>query len=280
MEHLIITDFGIEHCAADKETIVHPFSHHVLHFVFRGSGYLNGHRISEGEMFICRGGEYSYYYPDPEDPWYYGWIGGSGQLFEQLIAGMGFSDTCHVRTIRKSALIEILIRAGTSSTEQEFRCGLFYAAAGLQIAEMEKAVLSAPEIHVRDAVQYIESMSGAVTADGVSRKMNLSRAYLRNLFTEIYGVSLQEFIMRTRMQRAAELLSSTAYSVAYIGQQVGYHDQMMFSKMFRRYQNQSPTEFRNNTRVFSRIVAEAQQNDPRYQGENIDTLRDRMLSDD
>ena len=140
MEHMTIADFGTEHCPADKEAITHPFSHHTLHFIYSGSGYFNGIRVSAGQIFLCRGGEQATYYPAPEDPWYYGWIGGSGILFEQLVSEMGFSESCYVRTMQKSPLIEILISAGTSSTEQEYRCGLFYAIAGLQIAEAENAL--------------------------------------------------------------------------------------------------------------------------------------------
>lgn len=279
MEHMTVTDFGTEHCSPDKKPISHPFLHHTLHFVYSGSGYFNGISVSAGQIFLCRGGEQATYYPAREDPWYYGWIGGSGILFEQLIADMGFTESCYVRTMQKSPLIEILISAGTSSTEQEYRCGLFYAIAGLQIAEAENALLDAPQKHIKEAVQYIEALSGVASPQQVARKLNLSRAYLRNLFYNHYGVSLQEYILRHRMQCAAELLSSTDLSVSEIAARCGYSDPLMFSRMFRKYQSQSPTHYRANIKSFTKTIGEMQKNDPRYSGENIEVLRDRVLTD-
>lgn len=280
MEHMTIADFGTEHCSADKEMYSYPCSHHTLHFIYSGSGYFNGIRVSAGQIFLCRGGEQATYYPAPEDPWYYGWIGGSGILFEQLISQMGFSESCYIRTFRKSPLVEILISAGISSTEQEYRCGLFYAIAGLQIAEAENAILDAPQQHVREAVQYIEALSGVVSPQQVAQKMKLSRAYLRNLFYKNYSVSLQEYILRHRMQCAAELIVSTNLSVSEIAARCGYSDPLMFSRMFRKYQKQSPIHYRSSAKNFNRLVAEAQKFDPRYIGENIEVLRDRVLHGD
>ena len=280
MEHMTIADFGTEHCPADKEAITHPFSHHTLHFIYSGSGYFNGIRVSAGQIFLCRGGEQATYYPAPEDPWYYGWIGGSGILFEQLISEMGFSESCYVRTMQKSPLIEILISAGTSSTEQEYRCGLFYAIAGLQIAEAENALLTAPQKHLKEAEQYIETLSGVITPKQIAQKMNLSRAYLRNLFSANFGISLQEYILRYRMQCAAELIASTDLPISEIAFRCGYSDPLMFSRMFRKYQQQSPTQYRRSTQNFICAVDWARKNDPRYSGENIEVLRDRVMRDD
>ena len=184
MEHLYITDFGVEHCDSDKEAIKHPFRHHVIHFVFAGNGYINGKMVSAGECFLCRGGEKSIYAPDPSDPWYYGWIGGNGMMFEQLLSDMGFSEKSNVCTIRKSSLVEMLIRLGTSSKEQEYRCGLFYAIAGLQIHTRENSVMHIPEQHIRDAVQHIESVSGNTTPEEIARVLHLSRAYQHNPFED------------------------------------------------------------------------------------------------
>ena len=279
MEHIVINDFGIEHCPADKEPTTHPFLHHTLHFIFHGNGYVNGNKVTAGQVFLCRSGEGMTYYPDRDEPWYYGWIGGSGALFEQLLSDMGFSDSCYVRTIRKIPLVEILVSAGTSSTEQEYRCGLFYAIAGLQIAAEENALLGAPGQHIREAVACIEACAGAITAGEVAQKTNLSRAYLRNLFSDSYGISLQEYILRHRMQCAAELLSTTDLPIAEIGTRVGYSDPLMFSRMFRKYRKQSPTNYRRSTRAFTNQLKIALQTDPRYIGENMEALRNRVLHD-
>ena len=279
MEHIVIMDFGFEHCAPDKGATLHPFRHNVLHFVFSGSGDINGQKVSAGEMFLCRGGEHSVYAPDPLNPWYYGWIGGSGLLFEQLLSDMHFSQDITVCTMQNSALVELLIRLGTSSKEQEYRCGLFWAIAGLQTGDNEDALEDMPRLHVKDAEQYIESVSGNTTPQEVADHLHLSRAYLRNLFSISHGISLQKYILRYRMQRAAELLAETNLPIGTIGQQVGYQDPLMFSKMFHKYRHMSPTAYRKSTIVFMQAVTDARKHDPRYRGENIEYLRSSIVSD-
>jgi len=54
----------------------------------------------------------------------------------------------------------------------------------------------------------------------------------------------------------------------------------MFSRMFRKYQQQSPTQYRRSTQNFICAVDWARKNDPRYSGENIEVLRDRVMRDD
>jgi AraC family transcriptional regulator of arabinose operon len=47
-----------------------------------------------------------------------------------------------------------------------------------------------------------------------------------------------------RIMRAKLLLQTTPLSVATIGQQVGYDDQLYFSRVFRKRVGVSPTEYR------------------------------------
>ena len=277
MEHINIADFGYEHCAADKESTIHPFPHHVLHFVFSGGGFVEGQYVGAGEAFLCHGGKETLYFPDPADPWYYGWIGGSGMLFDRLLTDMGFSEHTPILPMKKSPLVEILIRAGTASDEQEYRCGLFYAIVGLQGPKTEPSLREAPKEHFAQAIRLIESTGGCTTPAEIAAHLNLSRAYLRNLFHDLCGIAPQEYILRYRMRRAAELLTSTDLPVASVGAQVGYQDPLMFSKMFRRYQKLSPSQYRFRLHAISQMITDARESDPRYRGEDIDALRDRVV---
>ena len=272
MEHIFITDIGHEQCPSDKEMVRYNLNHHTIHFVYSGSGFVDDVQVQAGEIFLCRGREHPVYMPSPENPWHYGWIGGCGALFDKLLSDMGFTDTCHIRTMHNPALIELLIRAGTASKEQEYRCGLFYAIAGLHIAAGEQIDDSMPARHIRIAVSFIESMSGNTTPDEVAKNLNLSRAYLRNLFSSSFGISLQHYILRYRMQHAEALLTSTDLSISAIGAQIGYRDPLMFSKMFRRYHGQSPTAFRTESRMFKHALNTAWETDPRYRSENAEQL--------
>ena len=58
------------------------------------------------------------------------------------------------------------------------------------------------------------------------------------------GLSLHKYLTRTRIDRAIDLLSTTAMSVGEVGAQVGFHDPSHFSKAFEKVTGHSPSAFR------------------------------------
>ena len=51
--------------------------------------------------------------------------------------------------------------------------------------------------------------------------------------------------MTKKIEKACELLHSTNQTVKEIAYQVGYENQLEFSKMFKKHTGKSPTEYRN-----------------------------------
>ncbi|MEP6622662.1 MAG: AraC family transcriptional regulator, partial [bacterium] len=71
-----------------------------------------------------------------------------------------------------------------------------------------------------------------------------SRSVLAERFTQLVGVAPMLYLMRWRMQLAAERLSRSTAKVAAIGAQVGYESQAAFSRAFKRETGLSPAEWR------------------------------------
>ena len=92
-----------------------------------------------------------------------------------------------------------------------------------------------------------DSHSNGITVGQVADRLNISRAYLRNLFYEQEGVSPQEYLVRLRMSRAAKLLAES-FSISEISYAVGYNDSLQFSRAFRRYFGVSPSTYRESLR--------------------------------
>ena len=68
--------------------------------------------------------------------------------------------------------------------------------------------------------------------------------YVSKLFSQEVGMPFQFFLQQYRMEQACVLLSCTEMSTAEVAAAVGYQDARHFSKLFRRYQNISPHEYR------------------------------------
>ena len=64
------------------------------------------------------------------------------------------------------------------------------------------------------------------------------------MFKRAYGVSVNDYINQYRVSQAKALMDETDMKVYEIAFHVGFNDQHYFSKIFKRYQGVSPTEYR------------------------------------
>jgi YesN/AraC family two-component response regulator len=64
------------------------------------------------------------------------------------------------------------------------------------------------------------------------------------VFKKYCGKSLSNYVKERRILHAVELLQTTDYSVATIGQMVGYEDKAFFYKKFKEITGETPTAFR------------------------------------
>ncbi|WP_430966997.1 helix-turn-helix domain-containing protein [Spongiimicrobium sp. 2-473A-2-J] len=74
--------------------------------------------------------------------------------------------------------------------------------------------------------------------------MNLSVSTFRRKFKEIYNSSPGQYIIGTKLERAAQLLSSTNQRVSDVCYECGFGDLSNFTKTFSRKYGVSPSEYR------------------------------------
>lgn len=80
--------------------------------------------------------------------------------------------------------------------------------------------------------------------DTVAAVAGLSPSHFRALFKREAGISVQEFILRTRLASAAYLLQTTCQSVLEIALASGFGEISYFNRVFRRHYGKSPREYR------------------------------------
>jgi two-component system response regulator YesN len=102
---------------------------------------------------------------------------------------------------------------------------------------------------VQQASAYIHShyADANLSLAQVARQAHLSPSYFCTVFSQEMGKTFKEYLTEIRMQRARELLRSTALKSFEIADQIGYSDPHYFSYVFRKHTGQSPTEFRWQT---------------------------------
>jgi two-component system, response regulator YesN len=73
-----------------------------------------------------------------------------------------------------------------------------------------------------------ENYTQTIGLDEIAVNFHKSPAYLSSLFSKNTGVTLFEYIINMRMEKAKELLRTTNKKISDICQQVGYENQRYF----------------------------------------------------
>lgn len=93
--------------------------------------------------------------------------------------------------------------------------------------------------------QYItDNLKEELDLENTAARFNLSPYYFSRTFKENIGYNFSDYINITRIKRAKELLRMDYQSIKEIGYSVGYSDPNYFSKVFKKYEGISPSEFK------------------------------------
>jgi AraC-like DNA-binding protein len=78
----------------------------------------------------------------------------------------------------------------------------------------------------------------------IARHAGLSERQLQRLFRRAFGLTLQQFIIQSRIQGAIHELTHSAQSIAEIAILFGFSDQSAFSNKFRDITGIPPRAYR------------------------------------
>ncbi len=82
----------------------------------------------------------------------------------------------------------------------------------------------------------------------LARMAHLSERQLNRRFREVFGMSPQAFLLRTRVQAASDELVATNKSLVDIAQCHGFCHQAAFSRQFKAHTGETPLRFRQTRR--------------------------------
>ena len=93
---------------------------------------------------------------------------------------------------------------------------------------------------------YIRENACRLTLSEAADHFHYSKTYLNRIFREYTGTTVQHYIIRTRLEQAAWLLTATGLSVDDIADRAGYADTSYFIELFRKQYGKTPLQYRRN----------------------------------
>lgn len=78
----------------------------------------------------------------------------------------------------------------------------------------------------------------------VASTLNYSDAYFCKVFKQCFGVSFVMYLAQLRVRKAKEMLADITINIKEISGMVGYQDPNYFTKVFKRMEDVTPSEYR------------------------------------
>lgn len=78
----------------------------------------------------------------------------------------------------------------------------------------------------------------------LAKLCNMSYSYFSRTFNEAIGMNFSEYLSRIRITEAEKLLISTTLNITEVAGRVGFNNTSYFIKLFQKYKNTSPKQFR------------------------------------
>ena len=88
--------------------------------------------------------------------------------------------------------------------------------------------------------KHDKSLSAELLAD----EFSVSPSYLSRYFKEQTNLNFTDYVHSVRLSKAKELLTVTDFTVADIADKVGYNSIYNFTRVFKRYEDITPTDYR------------------------------------
>ena len=102
----------------------------------------------------------------------------------------------------------------------------------------EERVISSITRYMQEHIS--EEISLSVLAD----EFHLNSQYISQLFKNEIGVGFLAYLTNIRIEKAKKLLLSTSLSVTEIAEHTGYSDYRVFTKVFKKTEGITPSQFR------------------------------------
>ena len=248
---------GREQCASGHFFGPAIRKHYLMHVILRGKGiYRTGgeeYALKEGDAFLIKPQEVTYYQADKEEPWEYAWAAFAGTEAERLLSDYRQEENEYVNHFDQGEewrdymdrLVTVFESGEHNMDETAGYLYLLFSRfpkRSKEVGEYEHSYLSRAETYIRHNYSY------PIQIGDVSKYVGIDRTYLYRLFMKYKGISPKQYLTAYRIMEAKRLLEDTGLSITETGLSCGFHDASVFCKSFLQAEGESPLQYRKKMR--------------------------------
>ncbi|MBN2765472.1 MAG: helix-turn-helix transcriptional regulator [Paludibacter sp.] len=132
----------------------------------------------------------------------------------------------------------------TDAQREELKNALINS--GLELMDDKRSVLIEKIKNiVVEMIHYSDELPKINYSDYISEKLDYDYTYLSNLFSEINGITIQQFIITHKIERVKELLFYDELSLTEISYRMQYSSVAHLSNQFKKVTGLTPSQFKH-----------------------------------
>ena len=117
---------------------------------------------------------------------------------------------------------------------------------GLELLDNTKSILIERIKNViTEMIHYSDELPKRNDSDYISEKLNYDYTYLSNIFSEVKGITIQQYIIMHKIERVKELLLYDELSLTEIAYQLHYSSVAHLSNQFKKVTGLTPSFFKS-----------------------------------
>lgn len=82
--------------------------------------------------------------------------------------------------------------------------------------------------------------------EGLAHQLTMSKSYFQHLYKEIFGISVMNDVIQSRIEHSKYLLSTTDIPIIRIAEMCGYKCELHFMRQFKTRMQMTPSEYRKH----------------------------------
>ncbi len=269
-EHVNPHGAGFQDCSPGYGEKNHKRTNYVLHYITAGKGTFctdgKKYELSKGDTFLIRPDREISYFASKDNPWSYIWadfngtsaklldsieddvFSLNGELFENIKESATFFDT---RELYLSSCISLIL------------CHILDSRKKLDIVSTVKGYIASGRVLT-------------LKISDIAKFMNISTVHLSRTFKEKTGISLNDYLLKKKMEKASHWLNLD-YKVSEIAKSLGYSDPTSFFRAFKSYYGYPPSKHKKADAVHKTSATPASSQSLQEANIISDTLDEKMM---
>ena len=252
---LAIVCGGHEKCASDFEIYRSNYPFSFIKYTIKGKGTLSSnnktYQLLPGILSgFCAGVDHRYI-SDRNDPMEHIFITFLGTEAKSILqkSGLGKGGAVKVQNPEEAlSLIENIFLAGIEKQPfSQIICSSYLRILLLKQGtnSLSKEAFSASLNTFRKCKDYInKNFSDDISISDAATSCNINVRYMSSLFKKYADTTPHEYLMKLKLNKAANLLLNSSLTIKKVADLIGFPDPYHFSRNFKKYNGLSPKKYR------------------------------------